>query len=217
MMLLDRGATAIFSSGPTPLHAAAGAGHLSLIQMFLARGIPVNSLDEYGNTPLHWAAKDGRRGVFPGLLSAGADPLAMNVLEYTPLDVAMPAERLAIISLGVPQCKRLPLHDAIQPESSKLINQLLIRTQNIHQQGTNGNGLLHQAVLRGSREIVLSILARGVDVNATNNKGQTPLHLLAMRHNSATIAEALLDHGANPEARDKIGCQPLHRSCSQRL
>ena len=60
---------------------------------------------------------------------------------------------------------------------------------------------------------VVRVLARGgANVNAQENlKHCTPLHMAARRGNVA-IAEALLDCGADVEARDKLGDTPLHRA-----
>jgi hemoglobin len=68
----------------------------------------------------------------------------------------------------------------------------------------------------GGADIVRVLVAHGSDVNACQNaKRCTPLHMAARRGN-VEIAEALLDLGANIEARDSHGDTPLKRALNCR-
>ena len=53
------------------------------------------------------------------------------------------------------------------------------------------------------------LIDRGVDVNATDNKGLTPLHFAAMRGVRADYVQQLLDAGARRDATDDAGKTPL--------
>ena len=66
---------------------------------------------------------------------------------------------------------------------------------------------LHTAAKKGDIATITSLLEKGVDVNARNNKGETPLHVLWLK---AEMAIILLDRGADIEARDENGETPLH-------
>ena len=59
--------------GWTPLHYAAFAGHLRLVNKFLALGGEVNATTQSGTTPLMAAAMKGHIDVVRSLLNAGAD------------------------------------------------------------------------------------------------------------------------------------------------
>ena len=90
-------------SGRTPLHSAAGTGHLANVRLLLAAGADVNALTESEWTPLHSAARCYfcGTGAIQALLAAGADPKAKtnfdgnDVLDgKTPWDFAKQNERL---------------------------------------------------------------------------------------------------------------------------
>ena len=68
---------------------------------------------------------------------------------------------------------------------------------------------LHWAVRTGEVTVVTALLASGVDVNAVNEDGLTPLHLAAMRGNTEMVVK-LLAAGADATARDLRGRTPLH-------
>jgi len=54
-------------------------------------------------------------------------------------------------------------------------------------------------------------LKRGSDVNAANDRGETPLHVAA--HMGETeAAKLLVEHGADVNAKDELGGTPLHEA-----
>jgi hemoglobin len=86
--------------------------------------------------------------------------------------------------------------------------------------GADPNGGRHQPLYclaneyhgEGSSRIVRMLVAAGADVNACDNvKRCTALHMAARRDHVET-AEALLDCGADIEARDSNGATPLRRA-----
>src|SRR5262249_3984053 len=67
------------------------------------------------------------------------------------------------------------------------------------------------------REAIRLLINHGSDVNqVTGVGGMTPLHMAA-RRGTAEVAEALIDAGADIEAKDKNGETPLRRAvnCGQ--
>ena len=72
---------------------------------------------------------------------------------------------------------------------------------------SEGDSLLHIAVLRGDERTVRLLLEAGVDPNILGDLGSTPLHYVDW--NSGTkIVRLLLDHGANKDIVDKLGNRP---------
>ena len=72
----------------TPLHYAAGGGHVEVIEVLLKAGANVNALDNFGKTPLHWTADANQPDAAVALLNAGADPSPWSRFG-TPLDIAV--------------------------------------------------------------------------------------------------------------------------------
>ena len=74
----------------------------------------------------------------------------------------------------------------------------------------SGNAPLHLAVQLGNQPLGRILLARGSAPDATNSRGETPLHWATRSPNGSESASLLLDDGANPNARDSDGATPLH-------
>jgi truncated hemoglobin YjbI len=72
--------------------------------------------------------------------------------------------------------------------------------------------LANECGAMGGAKVVGALIKAGANVNASDGvKHCTPLHMAARRGN-VEIAEALLNHGADLEARDSAGETPLRRA-----
>lgn len=60
---------------------------------------------------------------------------------------------------------------------------------------------LHRATRNGDMEAARKLIESGVDVNAENDQGLTPLHLIAL-NGRTDLAELLLEHGAEINHRE---------------
>jgi cytohesin len=73
----------------TPLHYAAGGGHLEVVKLLLADGADVAAKDYGGAMPLHYAAYGGHMDVAELLLANKADINAKDLNGQTPVDCAL--------------------------------------------------------------------------------------------------------------------------------
>ena len=102
-----------------------------------------------------------------------------------------------------------------------MVERILELGADLSQKDDNGETLLHSAARHVNPEMVALLLDRGLDINATDNRGRTPIfrataylgkgvdpEIGEVRDPLPTI-RFLLDQGANLEARDNIGNTPL--------
>ncbi|WP_165247992.1 ankyrin repeat domain-containing protein [Paludisphaera soli] len=97
-----------------------------------------------------------------------------------------------------------PLHKA---ETIEEVETALDAGWAVEHPGWMGGTPLHRAAERGLPEIVLALIRRGANVDARRpEREDSPLHFAA----NAGVARALIDHGADIEARDWSDRTPLH-------
>ena len=85
-----------------------------------------------------------------------------------------------------------------------------LETKNPNARNENGRTPLHYAAQGGAPEFVAALAAAGAHVNARDKRGGwTPLHLAAWFGKSRAVFQALLDVGADPDAKDDAGRTPL--------
>lgn len=157
---------------PSPLSAAIRAGKTNAAALLLRAGADPNALDDDTRLPpvarlvSHWEAlklasppddsERTGRALALLLLQAGA-----NLLQATPDD---------------PHPLLRPRRDAIPYPAHEF---LLTNALPSAQRHAGGLTLLHAAVTLGATNALPVLLARGLDANATNRFGDTPLHTVA--------------------------------------
>ncbi len=72
---------------------------------------------------------------------------------------------------------------------------------------------LFEAVRKGDKKRVVTLIKKGADINAKDSGSWTPLHVAADR-GRIEIAKLLLKKGADVKAKTKDGRTPLHGAAS---
>ncbi len=218
-LLLEHGAivNSQDDEGETPLHLSSSA---SMMMFLLEEGIGANANipNVDGVCLLHLAVQRRDIESVRGLLRHSADVnSADNIRWFTPLHlVALPARNAAGDDIS---------EDTDDARDVRVrIAQLLCGATNaidpdLNYQDIEGNTPLHYAVQiisEEARDIVDVFLEKGADPKVTNNRGQSPLHLLL--HNeflrrlemTQQMLHLLLYHGADPNQQSMTGCTGLH-------
>ncbi|KAJ7303983.1 hypothetical protein JRQ81_011499 [Phrynocephalus forsythii] len=186
--------------GDTPLHIAVVQGNLPAVQRLVVLFHQGNQdLDTFNNlrqTPLHLAVITDQPTLVKLLLSHGALPMVLDRNGQTALHLA---------------CEHSTLH-CLQELLDGCPSLLDLEARNFE-----GLTPLHVAVGTCSREVVLTLLEHGADVDAVDIKsGRSPL-LHAVENNNLTMVELLLQHGANVNAQSYGGNTALHAASGRGL
>lgn len=163
----------------------------TVAQRLLADGTDPNAVDtdHPGRSALGYAAASGNALLLQAFLQAGAD--ARRVLRNDH-------------GQGV-----TPLTQALRTDAAEAVERLLAAGAPTHSNDPTGWTALHIAAFEGAPRSVRVLVAAGQDVNqaAPVHTRETPLHTAA-RHADAATVTALLDLGANRDARDAQGQTP---------
>jgi len=217
--LLKHGAdaNAVNLRGRTPLHWAATCGHADVAQILLTHGADVKAATETGMTPLHTAAAIGPQfrpsvPVAELLLAKGADINARDQRGRTALHWAATLGHQRFARMLIDEGADFDIFAAATLGDVERVKVLLASECNVACR-TNAAGLtpLHWAAINGRVEIAEMLLAKGADVNATDQDGYTPLHLSAA-DDQAQLAFVLLGYNADVEARTRAGETALERA-----
>jgi ankyrin repeat protein len=82
----------------------------------------------------------------------------------------------------------------------------------------HGNTMLHlhlQDARNFDRSSVMSLIARGANINAKNNNGETPLHIAVLHSQPIEVVNALIAAGADVNAADNHGITLLFLSVTK--
>eukprot|EP01018_Ginkgo_biloba_P024063 Gb_29657 [translate_table: standard] len=100
--LLDAGAnvTSGNNSGATPVHTAAGHGHLEALSLIIKKHSgSINILAGTRETPLHYAVKNNHLACAAVLLRHGANKDVISLRNHKPFQLARSSEMIALLSL----------------------------------------------------------------------------------------------------------------------
>ena len=219
-LLLDQGSDMNLDDGlgRTPMHRAAGEGHLAAAQLLIERGAKVDSTDYTGDAPLHYAAKANYEEMTNLLLNSGTEVDLMNYLKETPLHHAAAEGSEGLVSLliergayvdSLDNYAKTPLFSAISYGDEKVCKLLLKAGARIDLVENYGESLLIMAVYHSfSRKTIKLFLDHGVQVNYQDPTGQTPL----FKATELEIVELLIKAGAKTDIRDNHGKTLLHHA-----
>ncbi len=172
-------------SGFTPLHIAATAGRVDIIEYLLGRGAVLEPRTAGGQTPLFQTVPLASAQAFERLVEKGANLNARDNQGRTILQFALTWRRPAMVELI--------LQHGFSPYVS----------------GTAAQEMLDEAANTGIESLVTTLVSRGVVVEPGTRNGTTLLHSAA-RGGLSGFADRLIALGARTDARDQHGLTALH-------
>ncbi len=134
------------------------------------------------------------------------------------LEIALQSKQPAIVDLLIDAGYEINLRDwyVLVGQGPKrfdtLVKGFLAKGWDINARQKHRRGMwtpLHWVAQRGLTNGIACLLANGADPNVTDDKGQTPLHLIAQKGVGKNQVELLIEHGADLNARDDTGQTPL--------
>ncbi|MBI5569413.1 MAG: ankyrin repeat domain-containing protein [Desulfomonile tiedjei] len=168
---------------PSELVEAVKREDIPELNRLLQSGVDPNSRDKEGVTALMHAATEGRDAAATLLLKYGANPNLKDDRGATALLLARETGHEKIVSLLAGYEK------------------------------DKGSGALLEAARNGQMDLVQSQVQSGVNLNATDEDGNTPL-MLAAEMGHLEVVNLLLDSGADITTRNKNGATALSRAYS---
>ena len=213
----------------TALMLAAASGKIEIVNALLDQpGIKADRKDMEGNTALSLATIAGDSDIVTSLLEhEDIDIDSQNSLGSTALMFAVAAkgggketiDKIVIATLLLDKGADSSIKDregggtailrAVDVGSKTMVKLLLDYNANADVHDDLNRGLLHSAALNddGDEGIAQLLLEQGLDVNAQDQNGKTPLHD-AGRIGNSEFTKQMLDSGANQSIKDKLGRTP---------
>lgn len=199
--------------GETVLMTAARSGSLDAVKILLAHGAEVNAKENYrGQTALMWAAAEHHADVVKILLDHGADWMVLSIARET----SMP--KLSAASSVTPMARGglAAFHFAAREGDIETGRVMLDARVDINQVDADNTSALVVSILNKRYSYAKFLLDRGADPNIADARGRAALYAVIDERNedysampnrketdpmpSLDLVQALLDHGANPNA-----------------
>ncbi|XP_075973107.1 uncharacterized protein LOC142974576 [Anticarsia gemmatalis] len=174
------------------IHWAALGGNENLVDYLIDMGSPIDPSDDTNSTPLILASSAGRVEVVKLLLSKGANVNKKTSRGQSPLHYASSKGHIEVAKLLISFDANVNIKDVLEATP------------------------LHRAAAQGRNNIVELLLAcPGIEPNACDSTGSTPLHA-ACEEDRDAVACMLVKSGASMALLNKDKKTPLDM-CSDKL
>ena len=214
---------------PISIHETCKTGNMRDLNQWLSLSIDLNQKDENGYAPLHYACENGHEETVRKLLDHNAK---VNLLSSATLMSPMACLVLGRLDnkLSEPELVRIigvlrkaggdinptseeavpPIKAVITRGNMELLDFFISLHVHIFVEDSDKRSMLHHIALNpnaNSLAITEFLVERGLDVNAQDSDGNTPLHL-ALSPFQRDVAKYLIDSDADPDIKNWKGISP---------
>lgn len=227
------------TTGDTPLCAASRNGKAETVNYLLAHGAQLNPAKSNSCSPLCWAVTCDQKEIVKLLLDKGADVKVVST-DGQLVTQAKSVEVLEMLldkgaPMNAPGDRRSPLHAAAYDGRLEVAKALLAHGADAN--GTNSWGArpLHEAARSEEPTAAMAelLISKGANVNGLDGNRGTPLHMTVkgftdcmdglvpfwvksrIMKDRLKVAEVLLAHGADINAKDAQGQTPLAKATAE--
>eukprot|EP00919_Chromeraceae_sp_WS-2016_P033158 GHVR01078324.1.p1 GENE.GHVR01078324.1~~GHVR01078324.1.p1 ORF type:complete len:922 (+),score=216.03 GHVR01078324.1:202-2766(+) len=201
------------------LMISARKGNLEMVQALLDHKASPTFCDVYGFTPLFVALQAGHEDVVNLLLpltETGSTDTARDYLEAAVISRNFKLlERLAASPLTKDYKNYTHVHfdtllAAVSAGDMRFVELIIKLGGDIHEKSNNGLTLLHVC---NTEEISKFFISKGLDVDAQDNAGVTPLHLASMHRDRKKVLKLFVAKTKNINIVDTNGRTALLSAC----
>ncbi|KAK6169585.1 hypothetical protein SNE40_020608 [Patella caerulea] len=207
--LLDRGADINTSNidGLTALHQACIDDNQDMVEFLVDNGAEVDVCDNEGWTPLHATASCGFTEIARYLIKRGANVAAVNNDGDLPMDICEDEEMENLLQKEMDD-QGIDAELARQEEEERMLadaNQWL-NSKNVKEKKHTKTGAtaLHVAAAKSYIKVMEILIQAGVDINARDNDGWTPLHAAA-HWGQEESCQILVDNMCDMDIKNNAG------------
>ena len=201
----------------TPLCYAIVGGNLKIVELLISKGAQIET---HSKLLLDQAVSEGRVDITKLLIDNGADPsMAPRVYDdNSEMSVLLKSHGVpskdinALDKMGWPPLVYVCRGD--KGEHPETVLRLLKLGADIDVRSSKGKTALHCAAKAGFAKVIDVLIDNGAKIDAIDNHGETALYeairsTIRKREKQRAALVALLNHGANPNIKNKRGLTPL--------
>ena len=176
-----------------------------VIAELIGAGADINARDKDGKTPLITAAARLHCpiGIITVLIKAGADVNAIDKKGWTPL---MYAERLGQVEITAALVEVGAVARTAKPREYSGDTKVITVDDASE---AKARGEFYSLCMSGSLQQIKDAIKNGANVNAKDNRNQTPLMWAARYNRDPEVVKALIEAGARVNERDNDGMTSL--------